>query len=92
MKKKTSIEYNTEMNDALDLVKRLDNEARERLLQLSVIRPNAVIHSDFNNKIFAKSLTKSAINFLEFNKVIQFMNAIEEDIAKDNTYIQGKLF
>lgn len=91
-KKKTSQEYRRELNEAQDLVIRLENEINDRLLQLSVIRPNVVLTKFNGTEIYAKGLTKFYIETLPVIVRLQYIETIENAIANEAPFIQGKLF
>lgn len=91
-KKKTSQEYRRELNEAQDLVIRLENEINDRLLQLSAIRPNVVLTKFNGTEIYAKGLTKFYIETLPVILRLQYIETIENAIANEAPFIQGKLF
>lgn len=92
MEKKTSQDYQKEINEAQDKVKRLENEISERLLQLSVMRPNVVLIKQHGVDVYARGLTRFYIDTLPINTRIQYIERFEEELAKENKYIQGRLF
>jgi hypothetical protein len=89
---KTSSDYLREYNEAQNEVKRLENEISERLLKLSVMRPNVVILKLNGVDIYAKGLTRYYIDNLPVETRIQYIRIIEEAVASEATFIQGKLF
>lgn len=92
MSKKTSSDYLKEYNEAQNEVKRLENEINDRLLKLSVMRPNAVLAKRNGIDIYAKGLTSFYIETLDINTRIQYIKTIEDVIASEAVFIQGKLF
>lgn len=89
---KTSSEYLREYNEAQDKVKRLENEISERLLQLSIMRPNVILTKHNGIDIYARGITKFYIDSLPVVIRVRYIRTIEEAIANEASYIQGRLF
>lgn len=94
MTRKTGKEYRKERQELLEKITSLEIKIRTRLFKLITEHPDAIIGTISDNvQLKAKGLNNPYyLSNLSINTTLQYIEKIEQWLAKKHPYQQGKLF
>jgi len=90
--RKTSKDYRKELDNARNKVETLEAQVKIRLMSMVEQNPEAVIKESGEDRFKAKCVTKSYIEQLSVDTMIEFIRRIEEHNAKLEPYIQMSMY
>ena len=90
--RKTSVDYRKELTNARTKMESLESQVKSRLVTMVEQNPEAIIKESGEDKFKAKCVTKSYIEQLDTNTMVEFIEAIEKHNAKLEPYVQAEMY
>lgn len=90
--RKTSKDYRKELDTARIKVESLEAHIKIRLMRMVEQNPDAVIKESGEDKFKAKCVTKSYMEQLDTDTMIDFIRRIEEHNAQLEPYVQVSMY
>ena len=86
--RKTSVDYRKELTKTRTKMESLESQVKSRLMRMVEQNPEAIIKESGEDKFKAKCVTKSYIEQLAVDTMVEFIEAIEKHNAKLEPYVQ----
>ena len=90
--RKTSKDYRKELDNARNKVDTLEAHVKIRLMNMVEQNPDAVIKESGEDKFKARCVTKTYIEQLSTDTMIEFISRIEEHNAQLEPYVQVSMY
>jgi len=90
--RKTSKDYRKELDNARNKIETLEAYIKIRLMSMIELNPDAVVVEKGIDKFKAKYVTKTWIDGLTTDTMIEYIRAIEEHNAKLEPYVQVSMY
>jgi hypothetical protein len=90
--RKTSEDYRKDLSNARNKLETVEARVKVRLMSMVEQNPDAVIKESGEDKFKARCVTKSYIDQLSTDTMIEFIRRIEEHNANLEPYIQMSMY
>jgi len=90
--RKTSNDYRRELTQAQTTLESVEAHIKSRLMELTERFPDAIVEQRGDDKFKAKCVTKSWLENLSMDMMLNYISAIEEHNAKQEKVQQIKLY
>ena len=90
--RKTSEDYRKELDNARNKIDTLEAHIKVRLMRMVEQNPDAIVKESGEDKFKAKCVTKSYIEQLSPDTMIEFIRTIEEHNAQLEPYVQVSMY